>query len=103
LPSRLKFCYVWVFFFLFLVLLILSLHFLVPILTPSLSVIFLCYSTLFSFSQLFFLPLLNHSLALSSPPSSHLPQSLNTLPLASTHSPPTDQPTLPTIHTPNPL
>jgi hypothetical protein len=52
-------------------------------------------------AQLLFLPLVIHSFPLSTPSPSILPQHVTTLPLLPTHSTPTDQPAIPTLHNPN--
>jgi hypothetical protein len=64
---------------------------------------FSCATIHCSPSQLLFLPLLIHSVPLSSPPPPILPQQVTTLLLPPTHSPPADQPTVPTLYNPNPL
>jgi hypothetical protein len=66
------------FLFLFCVINLTSLFFLPP---------FSCASIYCSPSQLLFLPLLIHSLPLSSPPTAILPQPITTLPLLHTHHP----------------
>jgi hypothetical protein len=70
-----------------------------PLHSPS----FCCATIHCSPSQLLFLPLLIHSVPLSSPPPPILPQQVTTLLLPPTHSPPADQPTVPTLYNPNPL
>jgi hypothetical protein len=76
--------------YLFFVLLTLTSLFSYPYSYPLHFLSFSCATIHCSPSQLLFLPLLIHSLPLSSPPSHRLPQLVNTLPLPPTHSPPAD-------------
>jgi hypothetical protein len=72
---------------------------LLPLHSPSRS----CAKIHCSPSQQFVLPHLTHSLPLPSPSPSILSQPVTRLPLTPTHSSPTDQPTIPTLHKPKPL
>jgi hypothetical protein len=68
---------------------------------PALSLLFLCYNTLFALPTMFSAP--SHPLSLpdfTSP--SYPPQPVTTLPLPRTHSPPADYPSMPTVHNPSP-
>jgi hypothetical protein len=68
-----------------------------PLHSPSLY----CAKIHCSPSKLLIPPLHTHSLPLSLPSPSILPQTVKRLPLPPIHSPPADQPTIPTLHNPN--
>jgi hypothetical protein len=70
-----------------------------PLHSPSL----FCVQIHCSPSQLLFLPLPIHHFSLPSPSPPILPQPVTRPPLSPTHSPPADQPIIPTLHNPKPL